>query len=328
MSKINIYLICEGTSCDFIEKSIKSKSHISRYHSSISDYGLFESYYFNNNSNNTKYFNDDNSIYLTSTKHSCIDSALIIYGNNNENRKLYPIPYTSRNIQSLSGLRNLMDEFGSEQNINNYIKQNKFSEFSSYLPSYNVRLDWTHKSSNVNDYTVSVKKFLDFIQKITEKEKNIENVFLVCEAPFIVNMMNLTSRNKYSSKDMIEHTSFWLFQYENTKQGFWNRLSAKITSRNKLYPLSRNHGLLQQYNKIYFYLYKDLRVPLFHFDKPIPSNYLKSKYLSLCKSIPNNNQRKDKIKNEKKEKEEKEMSGNSNHLKKILQKMRVNKFSS
>ncbi len=337
MSKINIYLICEGTSCDFVKKSLKLRN--SQINSSICDYGLFESYYFNNNPNNTKYFNDQNSIYCTSTKHSCIDSALIIYGNNNENRKLYPIPFTSQNkdIQSLSDLRHLSDEFGSDQNINNYMKQPKFNEFSSYLPSYNVRLDWIHKSNNVSDYNIiNTKKFFDLIQKIVQKDSNIQNVFLVCTPEFIISMMNLTSRNKYTSKDMIEHTSFWLFQYEASKEGFWQQPSFKITSRNKIYPLARNHGLLQQYNNVYFYLYKDLRVPLFHFDKPIPLNYLKSKYITLCNlALPNSKSNtkstisKENIikKNEIKNGESKK-NKNSNNLKKILQKIRMNQFSS
>ena len=71
-NNVNLYLICEGTSCEFIEKSLGKRTS---KRSCISDYGLIESYYFNRNYNNTKYFTDHNSLYFTSTKGSCVDSA-------------------------------------------------------------------------------------------------------------------------------------------------------------------------------------------------------------------------------------------------------------
>lgn len=205
--KINIYLICEGTSCEFIEKSIGTKK------SHISDYGLIESYYFNNNNNNTKHFDDQNSLYMVSTKQSAIDSALVIFGNGRENRKLFPIPYAAsgRYIRSFSDLRILMDELGTNQNVNNYIKQSKFEALSSYLPSYNVELNWAFKSNTISDYSsMNVSKFLTFVHKLAEKDEHIQNIFLVCEASFIIAMMNMTNRNRYSSNDFIEHTSLAL----------------------------------------------------------------------------------------------------------------------
>ena len=89
---LNLYLICEGTSCEFIQKSFKNVISLK---SSISDYGIIESYYFNNNPKNSSLFDDSNSIYLVTTKNSCIESSFIMYGNNDEKRIIYPIPYTS-----------------------------------------------------------------------------------------------------------------------------------------------------------------------------------------------------------------------------------------
>ncbi len=320
----NIYLICEGTSCEFVEKSMEKRG--TSKHSCISDYGLLESYYFNHNPNNTRLFQDSNSIYLSSTKGSCIDSAFMIFGNTQSSRKLYPIPYAApgKYIKSTSDLRILMDELGSNQNVNNYMKQPKFAPLSSYLPSYNVQLDWSLKSNQISDYTsMNVSKFLLFVKGLMEKDSSIENIFLVCDASFIVAMMNATNRNKHSSNDYIEHTSFWNFQVDLKKERtFWGSTSPKVLSRNKIYPLARNHGLLQQYNQLFFYLYKDIRVPLFHYNKPVPKNYLKSSYLSLCYGIRNRNR----VRNQGDEPREKR--SNQNTFKKILQKARLNEMVS
>jgi hypothetical protein len=325
--KINIYLICEGTSCEFVEKCAGIRTTTSKK-SSISDYGLIESYYFNRNSDNTEYFNDNNSIYLTSTKRSCIDSSLIIYGNGGEGRRVFPIPYTTNGkyIQSMSDLRSLMDEIALNKSVNKYMKQNKFEPLSSYLPSYHVELNWTFQSKNISDYTrMNISKFITFVHKLIEKNEDIENIFLVCDAPFIISMMNITNQNKYSTiNDMIEHTSFWKFEFEIKKEGLWGSYVPKITSRHKLYPLGRNHGLLQQYDDLFFYIYKDLRIPLFHHNKPIPKNYLESKYITLCKSIRG----KEKVgqKNESKSNKQKIVRTSNNTFKKTLQKIRLNQF--
>lgn len=316
---VNIYLICEGTSCEFIEKSMGKKSL--RPHSSISDYGLIESYYFNRNSNNTKYFTDNNSLYLTSTKGSCIDSALIIFGNTQGTRKLYPIPYTTggKYIRSQSDLRYMIDEIGTNENVNNYMAQNKFAPYASYLPTYHVQVDWSYKSEHISDYTsMSVSKFMTFVKDLMEKNPEMENIFLVCDAAFIVSMMNHTNRNRYTTLDMIEHTSFWGFRYEIAKSGFFGTIVPKLRTRNKLYPLARNHGLLQQYNELYFYVYHDLRVPLFHHNKPVPKNYLKPKYLTLCFGMaPSPNVNKSKRKSTPKK---------NNTFKKMLSTLRMDPF--
>ncbi len=322
--KLNIYLICEGTSCEFLEKYAKVSGSKK---SSISDYGLIESYYFNRNSDNTEYFNDENSIYLTSTKGSTIDSSLIIYGGG-EGRRVFPIPYTTNGkyIHSISDLRSLMDEFGLNKSVNKYMKQEKFDTFSSYLPSYNVELNWTFQSKNLSDYTqMNINKFLTFVHKLSQKSENLENIFLVCDAPFIIAMMNITHQNRYSYNDRIEHTSFWKFEFEVKKEGLWATNVPKIISRHKLYPLGRNHGLLQEYDDLFFYIYKDLRVPLFYYNKsdnkPIPKIYLQSKYLTLCKGI----RALPKVKSEE-DKGKKVERRSNNTFKKTLQKIRLNQF--
>lgn len=101
----------------------------------------------------------------------------------------------------------------------------------------------------------------------------------------------------------------------------------KITSRHKLYPLARNHGLLQQYNNVYFYIYKDLRVPLFHHNKPVPSNYINNKYVTLCKIREEKREEKRVEKSdEKSESSKKVIRKPNNSFKKVLQKIRLNQL--
>lgn len=283
--QLNLYVICEGTSCEFIQKYHKNVFEKS---SALSDYGLIESYYFNNNPKNTSLFNDSNSIYLVSTKNSSIESSFIIYGNQN-NRTVYPIPYITNSnfIQNKGDLRKIKEEFGSNQNVNNYLGQNKFGIFSEYLPTSNVLLNWEYESDKIsNYYKMDLNKFFELIRKIKYKNPHIENIFVVSEAPFIASLINNVSKNKLSSKDVIEHSSMWLFKYKSSTGRFWGVINS-IKSRNKLYPLGRNHGRLQTFNNSYYYYYKDLRIPVFHYNKPIPTTYINPKYLTLCKIVKN-----------------------------------------
>lgn len=295
---LNVYLICEGTSCEFIQKSFKSTT-IKK--SSVSDYGIIESYYFNNNGKNSSLFDDSNSIYLVTTKNSCIESSFIIYGNNDEKRTIYPIPYTSNNkfIQNKGDIRSIKDEFGDKNNIYNYLTQNKFSTFSDYLPNSDLILNWDYENTNnISNYnTINLSKFFELLRNIQNTNTNIKNVFLVTESECIATLINSVPSNKLTYKDSIEHTSMWLFKYKSTSGKLWGYKNI-ITSRNKLYPISRNHGRLSELNNIYFYNYKNLRVPIFHYNKPIPLSYISPKYLTLCKIMRNINRKKSLLKKE------------------------------
>jgi hypothetical protein len=288
-SKLNLYTICNGTSCEFIQKWHKN---VTPKKSALSDYGIIESHYFNDNNDNRKLFNDSNSIYLVSAKDSSIESAFIIYGNSdNDKRIIYPVPYTIKSdrkminqiTKSKRNYQSMKEKFGTNNNVNKYLGQNKFSSFSEYLPHHNVLLNWDYESSNINDYySVNKNKFFELLLKIKSENPHIENVFLVCEAPFIITLINSVSNNKLVSSDLIEHTSMWLFKYETSKGIFKEKFNLK--SRNKLYPLGRNHGKLQTFDdRIFFYQYKDIRVPLFYHNKSIKASYINPKYLTLCK---------------------------------------------
>ncbi len=284
--ELNIYLICEGTSCDFLQKSFKN---IIPLKSSISDYGIIESYYFNSNPKNSSLFDDSNSIYLVSTKHSCIESSFIMYGNNDEKRTIYPIPYTSnsKTIKSMSDILRMKDEFGDNNNVYNYLIQNKFGSFSNYLPNSDLLLNWTYQNTSVSNYnTINLSKFFELLRDIKSKNPNIQNVFLVTESSFIISLINSVPSNRFTYKDSIEHTSMWLFKYKVVSGRLWGS-KDKIVSRRKLYPIGRNHGRLNELNNVYFYNYKNLRVPIFHYNKKIPLSYISPKYLTLCKIIKN-----------------------------------------
>ncbi len=322
---LNIYVICEGTSCEFIQKWHKN---IRPQKSALSDYGLIESYYFNNNPKNTSFFNDTNSIYLVSTKNSSIESSFIIYGNKNgdEKRTVYPIPYITNNhfIQSKGDLRKIKEEFGTHNNVNNYLGQNKFGIFSEYLPTNNVLLNWNYESNKTNSYhKIDLNKFFELIGKIKGQNPHIENVFIVSDVAFILSLINNVSKNKLTSNDFIEHSSFWLFKYKCSVGRFWGTTHT-IKSRNKLYPLGRNHGQLQTLDNKYFYYYKDLRVPIFYYNKPIPALYIQPKYLTLCKIVKNirtqseNNKKENSKNNERK----------NRSIIKILKQLKNNRFVS
>jgi hypothetical protein len=287
-NKINVYLICEGTSCEFVEKSLKKS--VRSNSSMLCDFGMIESHYFKKNEKNTELLNKNNSIYLSSSKGSCIDTSLIVFSYD-EDKKLYPIPYTTNShyVKSKSELRMLHDVFGNNNDVNNYMTQNKFNSISEYLPSNNVKLDWTFTtmspvaSTSIGDFSkIDVKKFFELLFHL--RNGGIENVFLVCGADFIVAMMNNTVSNKYTTRDMIEHTSIWNFKVQMKKSMFGT--SYSVISRNKLYPLLRNKGVLESFDKLFFYIYQDAKIPIFHYNRYISSTYLKKDYLRICpKSI-------------------------------------------
>ncbi len=325
---LNLYAICEGTSCEFIQKWYKN---ITPKNSALSDYGIIESYYFNDNIDNRKLFNDSNSIYLVSAKNSCIESSLIIYGNNdsNEKRIIHSVPFTVKADRKLlnqitgskHNVRMMKQKFGKNNNVNKYLAQNKFKSFTEYLPHNNVLLNWDFESSNPNDYfSVNKNKFFELLRIIKSKNPHIENVFIVCEAPFIISLINSVSNNKMMQSDLIEHTSMWVFNCELSKGILRNKY--EIHSRNKLYPLGRNHGRLQTMNDdTFFYAHKDINVPLFYAHKAIPLTYINPKYLTLCKIVSKQVNSKNK-KNEKKESSNVERKDSS--IKKILKKMQTN----
>ncbi len=326
-SDLNIYLICEGTSCEFIQKSFQN---ITPKKSSLSDYGIIESYYFNNNAKNTSLFDDSNSIYLVTTKNSCIESSFIIYGNNDEKRTIYPIPYTSNNkiVQSKGDIRAIKDEFGDNENVYDYLSQDKFSLFSDYFPNSDLVLNWDYENTNsVSNYnTINVSKFLELLKEIKNK-KNIKNVFLVTESQFIISLINSVPSNKLTYKDSIEHTSMWLFKYKSNDTRLFGSKSI-ISSRRKLYPIGRNHGRLNELNNVYFYTYKNLRVPIFHYNKSIPLSYISPKYLTLCKIIKNT--RSTLFNETKKESNKKTVSNERKHdsIQNELKKLKNNRFIS
>ncbi len=290
--EFNLYAICEGTSCEFIQKWHKN---VNPKKSALSDYGILESHYFNDNIDNRKLFNDSNSIYLVSAKNSAIESSLIIYGNSdsNEKRVVYPVPFTVKSDRKLlnqitkskRNFESMKEKFGKNNNVNKYLAQNKFGAFSEYLPHNNVSLNWDLKTSNVNDYySVNKNKFFELLRIIKSQNPHIENVFIVCEAPFIVSLINSVSNNKMTQYDLIEHTSMWGFDCELSKGILRNKYDIK--SRNKLYPLGRNHGRLLTFNDdTFYYKHKDINVPLFYVNKPIPLSFIDPKYLTLCKII-------------------------------------------
>ncbi len=288
-SKINLYLICEGTSCEFVEKSLKKG--VRSNSSMLCDFGMIESHYFKKNEKNNEVLNKKNTIYLTSSKGSSIDTSLIVFSNDDD-KKVYPIPYTTNShyVKSKSELRMLHDVFGNNNDVNNYMSQNKFNNISEYLPSNNVKLDWTFTtmspvaSTSITDFSkIDVKKFFELLFHL--RNGGIENVFLVCGADFIVTMMNNTISDKYTPRDLIEHTSMWNFKIQ-MKKSMFGGTSYNVVSRNKLYPLMRNKGLLETFDKLYFYVYQGAKIPLFHYNRLISSTYLKKDYLRICpKSI-------------------------------------------
>ncbi len=325
--ELNLYTICEGTSCEFIQKWYKN---ITPTKSALSDYGIIESYYFNDNVDNRKLFNDSNSIYLVAAKNSSIESSLIIYGNNdtNDKRTVYPVPFTvkaerkliNQITKSKHNIRSMKEKFGKNNNVNKYLAQNKFASFSEYLPHNNVLLDWNYESSNPNDYySPNKNKFFDLLRIIKSANPHIENVFIVCEASFIVSLINSVSNNKMVSSDLLEHTSMWMFNCALTKGFFSNKYEIK--RRNKLYPLGRNHGRLQTVDDdTFYYTYKDIRVPIFYFNKPVPLSFINPKYLTLCKIISKTIITKNKKNSQSINSERKDSS-----IKKILKKMQNNR---
>lgn len=299
-SKFTLYLISEGTNCEFVEKSLKM-GRLSQVptasQSGISDYGLIESFYFNHNSRNTDLFDDSRSLYMVTTKASCIDSALVIYGGQSSSsgtgeggRVVYPVPYTntsSRYTKTKSQIRSIVDMFGKNSNVNNYMSQPKYSSFTEFLPVPNVRLNWGYQSDTLSAYqSAQISAFFKMVDVArsevqTQSQTPINRIFLVCEPEFIVSMINMVSGNKFTQQDLIEHTSMWSFDIE-TKSSFFGGASHKIKSRHKLYPLLRNPGYLHTFDRLFYYLYKDVKVPLFQHNRLIPRSYLQPKYLTLC----------------------------------------------
>jgi hypothetical protein len=323
---LNIFLICEATSCEFIKKYYKNQTPINS--SSISDYGIIESSYFNSNPKNVGLFNDSNSAYLVETKGNCLDTSLIVYANSGENRNVYPI--MSRFSKTKSNVRKLKEEFGNLNDASNYLSQNKFNALSDFIPSSsstNISLNW--KYENVGGAT-DINDFIKLLHKIKSDNENIENVFLVTTHHFIIEMMNNVLSNKYTSNDLIENTSMWLFKYQYKSKLFSSE--SKITSRNKIYPLGRNHGKLQIYDNVFFYYYKDIRVPLFYYNKKVPSLYIQPKYLTLCRiKKVSNNKNLNILATKRTSSNNIKSNDNSNKspsLKKILDKIKTNKFIS
>ncbi len=327
MTSINLYLICEGTSCEFINKSHPTKLH---NHSSITDYGIFETHYFNNNPKNTRLFDDNNSIYLTCTQKSTIESAFFIYGNGEEKRTLFPIPYTSNSnfIRTKGDLRMLKEQLGINNNVNDYLNQSKFKSFSQELPSNNVLLNWNYESNSGSDYNkIDLKKFFELLNKIKSEKPQIEKFFLVTNPLFIAYFINNVAQNKLTNKDIIEHTSFWNFNCIINQKSIFGS-NYKIKSRTKLYPLPHNHGRLQTYNDLYFYVYKEQNVPLFHYNKPFPLTYLNPKYLSLCRVFRKNNTSKLSNSSNSSNNSKNKSNRKGSSLKKILQNIKNNKMIS
>ena len=95
-------------------------------------------------------------------------------------------------------------------------------------------------------FKLNKSKFFELLSKIKRENPFIENVFLVCDPSFIITLINSVSNNKLVSSDLIEHTSMWVFNCELSKGILRNKY--EIYSRNKLYPLGRNHGRLQTMN--------------------------------------------------------------------------------
>ncbi len=289
-NKFTLYLICEGTNCEFVEKSLKMGrlSAPSAAQSGISDYGLIESFYFNHNTRNTDHFDDSRSLYLVTTNPSCIDSALVMYagqGTNTGGRVVHPVPYTnasSRYTRTKSQVRSIIDTFGKNSNVNNYMAQPKYASLTEFLPQPNVRLSWSmYLDDSVSAYqSAQIPQFLRMIS-VHRQTESIDRVFLVCEPEFIVAMINMVSGNRFTQQDLIEHSSFWSFEIEE-KSTLFGGTKHVIKSRHKLYPLLRNPGYLHTFDRLFYYLYKDIKVPLFQHNRLIPRSYLQPKYLTLC----------------------------------------------
>ena len=288
-SKFTLYLICEGTPCDLVEKSMKmGRSSTPASSGGICDYGLIESFYFSHNTKNTDHFDDAISHYMVTTKPSSLDSALIMYAGTSSDRRVYPVPYTNTNskyTKSKSQIRAIMDMFGQNANVNNYMSQPKYASFTEFLPRPNVALDWSMTSSeeSASAYqSPQISRFLKMIAQYreTEEGKQKTRFFLVCEPEFITAMINMVSGNRFTQQDLIEYSSFWSFDIQ-VKSGFFGS-SHSVKSRRKLYPLMRNSGYLHTFDRLFYYLYKDAKVPLFQYNRLIPQSYLRPKYLTLC----------------------------------------------
>ncbi len=301
-NKFTLYLICEGTTCEFVEKSMKMgrlSSSPSVTQSGICDYGLIESFYFNHNTRNTDLFENNRSLYLVATKPSAIDTALIVYAGDTSGsspRRVYPVPYanaSSRYTKTRSQIRSIMDMFGKNSDVNNYMAQPKYSSFTEFLPLPNVRLDWSitqnDRYSSLGAYqSPQVASLLAMIQEYRDSQSQgqgqgqvIDRVFLVCEPELIMAMINMVGGNRFTQQDLIEHTSMWAFQIE-AKRSFFGGVKHMVKSRNKLYPLMRNPGYLHTFDRLFYYLYKDAKVPLFQYNRLIPASYLQPKFLTLC----------------------------------------------
>jgi hypothetical protein len=284
--EISIYLICEGTSCSHIRKSLARARGINLSAgpmNPLSDFGIIESNYFERNTENTKHMKDDgSSIYMASAKMSAIDTALIAFGNSSQ-RDLYVVPYTSDDsyIQSKNDYGLLVDTFGMSDDADRYIQQNKFSELSSYMPSSTVSLNWSIRPYLYSAFhTIHVGNFIKLIQTMKKKSPEIESVFLVCPMRFIVAMMNAVRGSGYNpQKDVIENTSFWKFTC-SLQQGLLFRPVVK--DRYKMYPLSRNTGSLKSQGGFFYYVYQDEKVPVFRETMSVPAKYLSSRFLTLC----------------------------------------------
>ena len=129
--------------------------------------------------------------------------------------------------------------------------------------------------------------------------------------------------SRLTSNDLIEHSSFWRFKYTRKAGRFWGTVHT-IKSREKLYPLGRKHGQLQILDGKFFYYYNNLRVPIFYYNKPIPSLYINPKYLTLCKITKNiSSQSQSNKKTNSKNNERKTTS-----ITKILKQLKNNRFVS
>jgi hypothetical protein len=164
--------------------------------------------------------------------------------------------------------------------------QPKYASLTEFLPTPNVRLDWEMYVDSLGAYqSHQIPQFLRMISEYRKAPAQgsgpIDRVFLVCEPEFIVAMMNTVSGNRFTQQDLIEHSSFWSFDVEEKGTLFGGTKHA-IKSRHKLYPLLRNPGYLHTFDRLFYYLYKDIKVPLFQHNRLIPRSYLNPKYLTLC----------------------------------------------
>jgi len=329
-----IYFICGGTSTNNIIQSINkniskniSKQEKSFYDSLFStkkdekkdetipeeefskldELGINEIFNCYNNSKVKdlidKELHTKEHIIYTSLNCSCIESASLLFYNNDSDIVLFPLPNIS-NISSIKTKKNFhkfKELLGKYLINNNNIKSIKEETSMNKYWDMNMipinkrkikgKIDWIHtrvaKNSELSEFKyTNFKNFFhkEALSKFNKKsdiedEDNFKNYIFVCESNLIIDTLKEINDNEYkynNNIDIIEHSSVWqihvdlFFEYDSSHTIKSKKIIYKRFT--KIYPTIHNHHPL---NKDYEYKYKDNTYKLFNSIDNIDIEYIK-----------------------------------------------------